>query len=275
MLPHFGWPSIFVLGGAVPLVMLPVLAAWLPESPRFLLAKGRIGPRHSALLARLGIGPEAAMRRTPVDVATRNPIRMMFTDGYGFRTICLWVMFFANLLDMFLLGYWLPSVLNLLGFSPADAVFAASLRELGAMASTLYLGPLIDRLGNWVLAVHFACGIVVIAALALVAMPYPLMLVVITGTGLFTTGSQTGANAVAGTLYPARMRTTGIGWALGIGRLGGIVGPAIGGFLLAAGLPPTRIFLSACGFALLAAVAAAMLRRRPAEADHLVAQTAE
>jgi AAHS family 4-hydroxybenzoate transporter-like MFS transporter len=198
---------------------------------------------------------------------------MMFADGYGFRTICLWVMFFANLLDMFLLGYWLPSVLGLLGYAPAEAVFAASLRDLGAMAATLYLGPLIDRFGNWVLAAHLACGIAAIAALALVSMPYPVMLAVILGTGLFTTGSQTGANAVAGTLYPARMRTTGIGWALGVGRLGGIAGPAIGGFLLSAGWPPTHIFLSACGFALLAAAAAAMLRRSP-EAPRILA-TAE
>jgi MFS transporter, AAHS family, 4-hydroxybenzoate transporter len=264
MLPVFGWQSIFVLGGAVPLVMLLALALWLPESPRFLLAKGRAAsPRHAALFARLGIGEHDAARGAAVDVATRNPIAMMFTDGYGFRTICLWVMFFANLLNMFLIGYWLPSVLNLLGYSPADAVFAASLRELGAMSSTLYLGPLIDRFGNWVLALHLACGIVFIAALALVSMPYPLLLIVITGSGLFTTGSQTGSNAVAGTLYPARMRTTGIGWALGVGRLGGIAGPAIGGFLLAAGLPPTRIFLSACGFALLASLAAAMLRKSP------------
>jgi AAHS family 4-hydroxybenzoate transporter-like MFS transporter len=275
MLPHFGWQSIFWLGGGVPLVMLVALALWMPESPRFLLAKRHASPREAALLARLGIGPDAARQGGVVDVATRNPVTMMFTDGYGFRTICLWVMFFANLLDMFLLGYWLPSVLSLLGFSPADAVFAASLRDLGAMAATLYLGPMIDRFGHWVLAAHLACGIGAIAALALLTMPHPVMLAVILGTGLFTTGSQTGSNAVAGTLYPARMRTTGIGWALGVGRLGGIAGPAIGGFLLAAGWPPTQIFLSACFFALVAAIAAAMLRPEPRSARVLAAESAE
>ncbi|HEX3864828.1 MAG TPA: MFS transporter [Stellaceae bacterium] len=272
LLPHFGWRSIFVLGGLIPLLMLPALAIWMPESARFLLAKGRTSGRHTALFAQLGIDPIAASARTQrVDVATRNPVTMMFTDGYGFRTICLWVLFFANLLDMYLLGYWLPAVLNLLGMAPADAVFAASLRELGAMGSTLYLGPLIDRFGTWVLALHLACGIVFIAALALVSLPYPVMLLVILGTGLTTTGSQTGSNAVAGTVYPARMRTTGIGWALGIGRFGGIAGPAMGGVLLAAGWPPTQIFLSACFFALLAAVAAALLGRGPAAARPITA----
>jgi hypothetical protein len=72
-------------------------------------------------------------------------------------------------------------------------------------------------------------------------------------------GSQTGANASVGKLYPARMRTSGIGWALGIGRLGGIAAPALGGYLLLIGLPPREIFLSACGFALIAAISTALL----------------
>ena len=90
-------------------------------------------------------------------------------------------------------------------------------------------------------------------------MPYGILLAVIFFSGVTTIGSQTGANATSGALYPARMRTTGIGWALGIGRLGGIAAPVLGGYLLALGLAPTRIFLSACLFALIAAGATALL----------------
>ena len=75
-------------------------------------------------------------------------------------------------------------------------------------------------------------------------------------------GSQTGANGTCGKLYPARMRTSGLGWALGIGRLGGIAAPVLGGYLLARGLAPTQIFLSACVFALIAAAATALLAFR-------------
>jgi AAHS family 4-hydroxybenzoate transporter-like MFS transporter len=77
--------------------------------------------------------------------------------------------------------------------------------------------------------------------------------------GMTITGSQTGANGTCGKLYPARMRTSGLGWALGIGRLGGIAAPVLGGYLLSLGLAPTRIFLSACLFALIAAAATALL----------------
>jgi AAHS family 4-hydroxybenzoate transporter-like MFS transporter len=80
--------------------------------------------------------------------------------------------------------------------------------------------------------------------------------------GMTIIGSQTGANGTCGKLYPARMRTTGLGWALGIGRLGGIAAPLLGGYLLSLGLAPTQIFLSACLFALIAAAATALLAFR-------------
>ena len=93
-------------------------------------------------------------------------------------------------------------------------------------------------------------------------------------SGMTIVGSQTGANATAGALYPARMRTSGLGWALGIGRLGGIAAPALGGYLLALGLAPTRIFLSASAFALVAAMATALLVFRGSRASVPSAQVA-
>ena len=93
-------------------------------------------------------------------------------------------------------------------------------------------------------------------------MPYGILLAVIFFSGVTTIGSQTGANATSGALYPARMRTTGVGRALGIGRLGGIAAAPLGGFLLARGLPPTEIFLSARLFAIVAAVATGLLALR-------------
>jgi len=105
-------------------------------------------------------------------------------------------------------------------------------------------------------------------------MPYLLLVSVIFLSGMTIIGSQTGANATAGALYPARMRTCGIGWALGIGRLGGIAGPAIGGTLLGFGLPPTQIFLCACGPALIAAVCTLLLTVKAVRSREVVATPA-
>ena len=129
------------------------------------------------------------------------------------------------------------------------AVFASSIVPLGGMSAVLYLGLLIDRFGP---------------ERALVALPYFALLAVMFFAGTTIIGSQTGANGACGALYPARMRTTGIGWAIGIGCLGSIASPRLGGYLLARGLPPTQIFFSACFFALVAATALLVLRGSPA-----------
>jgi MFS family permease len=115
-----------------------------------------------------------------------------------------------------------------------------------------------QRFGGLQIRVSALCALI-----ALLAMPYLVLLTILFFTGTTIIGSQTGANAACGALYPARMRSSGNGWALGIGRLGGIAAAPLGGFLLARGLPAPQIFLSACFFALVAATALLVLRGRP------------
>src|ERR1700719_4738670 len=262
LLPHFGWPVIFVLGGMFPLVLLPVLALWLPESPRFLASKANLSPRQSALLKRLDI-TAGRIEAHPVDVAHENPVKMLFGKGFALQTILLWVIFFCSLMNLFLFGYWMPEVLHLIGMTPAGAIFASSLRDLGAIFAVIYLGFLIDRVGPArSLAFHYAIGAVFIAVISLAVLPYAILLAVVFFCGMTIIGSQTGANATCSKLYPARMRTSGLGWALGIGRLGGIAVPVLGGYLLSLGMAPTHIFLSACLFAVIAAAATGLLALR-------------
>lgn len=274
LLPSFGWPSIFLVGGVVPLLMVVALALWLPELPRFLAAKADPSPREAALLRQLAIAPgQGAAER--LNVADGNPIAMLFGPGYALQTVLVWIIFFCSLLNLFLLINWMPEVLHLTGMTPASAARATSFRELGGMVAVLYLGVLIDRFGaERALAWHYAAGILFIAVIALVALPYLLLVLVIFFTGMTVIGSQTGANAACGKLYPARMRTSGLGWALGVGRLGAIAAAPLGGYLLSLGVAPTHIFLSACGVALVAAVATGLLRFCGAGAEVLTPQEA-
>jgi MFS transporter, AAHS family, 4-hydroxybenzoate transporter len=255
----FGWPIIFIIGGAFPLVLIAISAVWLPESPRLLAARANLSPRHHALLRRLDIA-HAPGEAHGLDVARGNPIAMLFSKGYALQTTLLWIIFFCSLLDLFLFIFWLPEVLHLIGMTPAQAVFATSLYPLGGIAAVLYLGWAIDHFGvRRSLAVHYAVGIIFIAAISLFVLPYLMLLAVVLLSGLTVIGSQTGLNAACGKLYPARMRTSGYGFATGVGRLGGIAAAPLGGFLLARGLPPTYVFLSACLFAAIAAIATACL----------------
>jgi MFS transporter, AAHS family, 4-hydroxybenzoate transporter len=269
LLPTFGWPSIFVIGGVVPLLIVVALALWLPESPRILAAKANPSPRETALLQRLAITPgRGAAER--LDVAEGNPVKMLFGPGFALQTVLMWIIFFCSLMNLFLFIYWMPEVLHMTGMTPSAAARATSFRELGAIFAVFYLGVLIDRFGpERALAWHYAAGIVFIALIALVALPYLALVVVIFFSGMTIIGSQTGANAACGKLYPARMRTSGLGWALGIGRLGGIGAPILGGYLLSTGMAPTHIFLSACLFAAIAAVATGLLALRGANTQPL------
>lgn len=229
ILPAWGWQGIFYVGGVVPLVLLLVLSVVLPESPQF----------HG------GARPASAKE---------NPVGGLFADGLATVTLLLWAIFLINLLNMYLISYWLPTVLNLGGLSPADSAFAASIYSAGAIFSTLLLGPVIARVGpERTLACSLVFGAVCIGLTAAHLSPGA-TLVVLFGAGGGFVGSQLGLNGYAASLYPAATRSTGIGWALGVGRLGGIVGPIIGGALLGLGLPPTEIMLFACGPGLLTAV---------------------
>jgi AAHS family 4-hydroxybenzoate transporter-like MFS transporter len=178
-------------------------------------------------------------------------------------------------MNLFLFAYWMPTVLNLIGFTPSQAVFASSMRDFGAIFAVLYLGYLIDRVGpERSLALHYAVGAVFIGLIALVALPYGILLAVTFLAGLTIIGSQTGLNGTCGKLYPARMRTTGLGWALGIGRLGGIAAPVLGGYLLSLGMKPPQIFLGASAVALIAAAATGLLALRGRQAEQFAVQEA-
>jgi MFS transporter, AAHS family, 4-hydroxybenzoate transporter len=274
ILPIFGWQSIFFAGGIPPLLLVPFLMLYLPESPRFLIAHRADSPATQAILRKLNVSAQAAASKL-VDVAKGNPVQQLFTGGLATATILLWIAFFANLLNMYLFSYWMPTVLNLSGLKPETAVFYASMFQLGGILSTLLLGPMIDRFGApRVLACSFASGVVFVLLIGLYNLPAPYIMLPILGAGAAMIGSQLGANAMAAGLYPARIRSTGVGWALGIGRLGGIAGPAIGGGLLAFGLPPKQIFLCACGPALIAACATMLLTMKAARnRDVIVAPT--
>ena len=182
ILPNWGWQGIFYVGGVVPLALLVLLVFILPESPQF---QG-------------GARPPSAKA---------NPVSGLFEDKLGVVTLLLWAIFLINLLNMYLIGYWLPTVLNLEGFTPADAAFAASIYSAGGILSTLLLGPVIARFGaERVLALSLAVGAVCIGALAVGHVPRGGVLALLFCAGGGFIGSQLGLNGYAASVYPAATR---------------------------------------------------------------------
>ena len=140
LLPTYGWPIIFWIGGLLPLALIPVLLFWCPESPRVLLARGQLTDRAARLLRQLGI--DLSTPRDEVDVIEGNSVAGLFRDGLAGTTVLIWILYFSNLLSMYMISYWMPTVLSLSGLTPADAVFVSSMQDAGPLLSIFLIVPL-------------------------------------------------------------------------------------------------------------------------------------
>jgi len=263
LIPAFGWRSVFLVGGLAPLLLAPALAFALPESVRFLALAGSADGRIAALLGAMFPGQAFATgaRFGAREEAGRGmPVAQLFHDGRTVMTLLFWAVFFMSLLDLFFLSNWLPTVLSDLGASVSLAAMVGAMFQVGGVVGAVALGSLIDRFSFGELALTYLLAAFAVAAIGLSSHSIPLATLAIFCAGLGIVGGQTAANALAATHYPTALRATGVGWAFGIGRVGSIVGPVVGGMFLAMHLATDSLFLAAAAPALLAALAAFGLR---------------
>jgi AAHS family 4-hydroxybenzoate transporter-like MFS transporter len=271
MIPAWGWRSVFYLGGILPLAAALVLIPALPESVRFLTARRADPRRISRILAR--ISPELAgtpLNLTAPEANNRKgtPVRHLFTEGRASGTVLLWVPFFMNLLMIYFIVNWLPGLLRESGMPVSAGVAAVSIFSLGGIIGSLIEGRLIRALGAYrVLLAEFALCVLLAGALAMSGASYALMMSVTLLLGVSVQGAQAGLNALSASFYPTTMRSTGVGWALGVGRIGSIIGPVLGGMLLLRGWRPQEILLAGMAPAACAALAVLFSNRLPAGAS--------
>jgi AAHS family 4-hydroxybenzoate transporter-like MFS transporter len=264
LIPQFGWRSVFVVGGLTPLLLVPVLALRLPESVRFLALSGRAHERVADLLAR--INPKAAFAADTSFVVHEPhlaglPVLHLFRDGRTLATLLLWVVFFMSLLDLYFLSNWLPTVLNDLGASVSASAAIGSMLQVGGVVGTFALGSVIDRFSFRALALVYFVAVFAVGAIGQLGHSVIFVTMAIFAAGFCIVGGQIAANALAATFYPTSIRSTGVGWALGIGRVGSIVGPLVGGALLTMKWSTGEVFMAAATAALCAALAAFSLSR--------------
>jgi len=264
LIPQFGWRSVFVVGGAAPLLLVPILARRLPESVRFLALTGRAHERVAELLG--FISPKAAFAPATQFVVHEPdlagiPVRHLFRSGRTLVTLLLWVVFFMSLLDLYFLSNWLPTVLNDLGASVSQSAVIGSMLQVGGVVGTFALGSVIDRFSFRALALVYFIAVFAVGAIGQLGHSVVFVTMAIFAAGFCIVGGQIASNALAATFYPTAVRATGVGWALGIGRIGSIVGPLVGGALLAMRWSTGSVFMAAAAAALCAALAALSLSR--------------
>ena len=269
------WRSVFVFGGLLPLLLAPLLLWSLPESLQGLSQRGSHENQIGATLRR--INPRMAISESAGFVSEKKdkgfPVALLFREGRNWVTVPLWIMFFMSLLELFFLSSWLPTILHRAGISQHQAIVVASLLHFGGIVGGLTLGALCDKFNPYfVLAIAYVFSGAFIAAIGMSGNAAALAMVATFLAGFFTFGAQNTANAVAATNYPTAMRSSGIGWALGIGRIGQIVGPLIGGLLLSLRWGTQGILYVIAVPSLVAATAAFFLRdssrHRKTAAEH-------
>jgi MFS transporter, AAHS family, 4-hydroxybenzoate transporter len=247
MAPVWGWRSVFYVGGILPLVLSFLLIRLLPESVQFLCQRQANAKRIADLLARLApemAGAEVSFPPPRVLDQKGIPIKYLFTHGRALGTVLLWIPNFMNLLLMYVIVNWLPALLRAAGMSATDGVTATAFFSFGGIVGTFAEGFLIRYYGPFrILVAEFGlCGLLIASMAG--TNSWSLMVILAFLLGFLVTGAQAGLNVLAAQFYPVSIRSTGVGWALGLGRIGSIVGPLLAGILLSRNWRPWQVLLA-------------------------------
>ncbi|MFE0752888.1 MFS transporter [Inquilinus sp. NPDC058860] len=251
----YGWQGLLVLGGVLPIALVPVLWLALPESARYLTLREGRADRIAAVLRRIAPAEDfAGVEFVRAAKAKGLPILQLFAEGRGAGTLLLWLTFFMSLLVFYLLSSWLPLLITSAGWSLGQASLMAALLATGGTIGAVVIGRLMDRFEpHRVLAASYLAAAAFILLLGSAAASPWLLMLGIFGAGFGVAGSQVGINALAAATYPTASRATGVSWANGVGRTGSILGSMVGGVLLSLGWDLATVFSVAAVPALAAA----------------------
>ena len=234
------WKTIFYVGGLVPLIVVPLMIKFLPESREFLKALQE------------------------VKTSEQKPLsyKDLFGREYAARTLLLWVSYFFTLMVVYIMLSWLPSLFTELGFSRKDGSMAMVYFQIGAAIGTVVLGMLIDRWNKAYVIILMYVGILIGLFSLNSATSLNLMFVAAAVMGTFTIGGQGVLYAFGSFVYPTHLRGQGVGAASAVGRIGAMMGPAIAGQLLAMGSGATGVITAAIPCIIISAIIMVLLTRR-------------
>ncbi|MGO4605993.1 MFS transporter [Variovorax sp. 2RAF20] len=264
----YGWQSVFFAAGA-PVVLIPFILKCMPESMSFLMKRNDDASLRR-IVARIGSGhflPADARFQMPVDgKADGVPVGKLFQDGRGFSTVMFSAAFFTALFMMYALSTWLVKLMAMAGHSVGSALNFLLIYNGGAIVGAVLGGWLGDKLNiKWVLCTFFAASVVSLTLLGYGVQPLALVVAVV---GASTLGTGILVYAYAAQFYPAAVRSTGVGFASGVGRAGGIAAPIGIGMLMSLQLPLEQNFIAIALAGVVGVVAVALIDHRRAASVH-------
>jgi AAHS family 4-hydroxybenzoate transporter-like MFS transporter len=264
LVPVYGWRALFIVGGVFPLFLTVPLFFALPESLKFLALDTRRSAAAAKMLRTLNPSSTANEndRFLVADglAARRGHLADLFEGPYALVTPLLWALFVINFMVLYFFNSWMPTLFEGAGASASLAAYATSIFQIGGIAGGLLLSRYIDRKGLFPVVIYFIAAVPVVALVGVFSSSTALIGVTFVA-GFCVVGLQYGLNATAGVIYPTHIRANGVGFALGIGRLGAVMGPWIGGQLILLNLSVDNLFVLVAAPMALGAVICFMLAR--------------
>lgn len=255
--PAGGFRWVYGLG-VLPLLVVPVALWLLPESPAFLRARGRVGEA-DRIAARFALPAPGA---TPSAAVRRSPVSALFTDGRGPVTVGIWLVNVCSLLTVFGVSTWLPQIMRGAGYGVSSSIGFLLLYSAGAVVGTLLAAALAERIGAKAMVLTGFAAAALALLLIAATPPTGVAMALVALAGFGGLGTQNMLNDHVSGYYPAAARATGLGWALGVGRLGAIVGPTYGALFVGAGSAVAASCLAFAAPAVLGALVMSPLPRR-------------
>lgn len=260
LIPNYGWRSIFVLGGALPIVLSFILLWKMPESLRYLVANGKPANGIRRILKRMTSDSLPAgtyfVVPEPAHAAGKRAVGLILSRSYLLGSLMLWLTYFMGLLSFYLLLSWLPTLMKDAGFAIEKAVLISSLFPFGSLIGIIIVGWLMDRMNQHrVIAAAFILSTIFIFSIGQGIANLTMLGALIFLSGIAINGAITAMPALAAQFYPTQGRATGVAWMLGLGRCGGIAGALLGAELMRMHIGFDMIFMLASIPAAFAAVA--------------------
>jgi benzoate transport len=261
IIPEYGWRAMFIVAGSVTLVTLPIVWLALPESLDFLIKTRPAGALDKAnhILRKMGYEGRSELPPAPEEIKKAS-VSELFKDGRKMPTIWLWIAFFTSFATLYFLTSWIPKLASSTGLSLRLAIYAGTVFNLGAFFGIITQGYLSQKFGLRRVISLFLFGTAVLMCIFGFVSESWIILVLFGLIGYGVQGGFVGFYTVSARLYPTEIRNTGIGWGIGAGRTGAIIGPKIGGTLIGMGLSLTTNFIIFSLPLLIAAMATRLIK---------------
>jgi AAHS family 4-hydroxybenzoate transporter-like MFS transporter len=260
LIPLFGWHSLLLVGGILPLILAVILLFWLPESARYLVVRNAGTDKVRKALA--SVDPVAIAQASTFSVPeqntvkTRNVLALILSGRYSVGTLLMWLTTFMGLVIVYLLTSWLPTFMRDSGASLEQAALIGAVFQFGGVLSAMGLGWAMDRFNpHNVIGISYLLAGIFAYAVGQSLGSFVALAILVLLAGMCINGAQSAMPSLAARFYPTQGRATGVSWMLGISRFGAILGAWMGATLLGQGWSFEQVLTALVVPAVLAALA--------------------